>query len=575
MKFRKCEKLGEGTYGKVHRVISTDTNEEFAFKRNISQGQGSSEVSRELDILNRLRGNPRVVSLKIVSIGSPLAQGEIMSPIKNTQRLNLRDDVFHFLFELADGDLLTWLNREYHQFQQIKQFMVDILLGVEFINLSGIAHRDLKTANIVVFRPGKDPMTPENSTPTESSPDSPIDFKSMYRVKICDFGLAKPMTFDNLNTPGVTTAWYRAPEVIGGKTNYSIKVDAWAVGCIFYEMLFRVPYTGKIRDATMDIIYSLLKNACYSYSDYEIKNVLGYLGNQRPPTYCASIYDRIMNNQALKTAISASLREPVQVNAAQPYSGGFFSQAPDVNKINRTIKELSDVVQGLLVVDPEKRSSITETLDLPFFDSHRVYIQEFRQKFGPNHPIEWPYRIPNCIERTWINAYIGNIFNNHKSYIWYNHRRMFHAIDLFDRALRYEINKAPVNAIETEYKGRALSKVDTELYFFSCLYISIKYFSSLQLQVSLESFIPVNLRGEANREKMCQIEIKLLRDVFDYSIYRHGFYESVSMATINMTPEQREYIINMGIRKIVSSNLEINGKTPTQLTSEIIKECLG
>lgn len=39
----------------------------------------------------------------------------------------------------------------------------------------------------------------------------------------------------------VASRWYRAPELLYGSSSYGIGVDMWAIGCVFAEMLRRVP----------------------------------------------------------------------------------------------------------------------------------------------------------------------------------------------------------------------------------------------------------------------------------------------------------------------------------------------
>ena len=62
-------------------------------------------------------------------------------------------------------------------------------------------------------------------------------------VKIIDFGIARNIDHSyRLNesyqmTPDVTTPLYKAPECFFGKKFYDQKVDIWACGCIFYELL--------------------------------------------------------------------------------------------------------------------------------------------------------------------------------------------------------------------------------------------------------------------------------------------------------------------------------------------------
>lgn len=57
-------------------------------------------------------------------------------------------------------------------------------------------------------------------------------------VKVADFGLARTMHGINQNyTVNVVTLWYRAPELLLGKKNYSTQVDMWSLGCILAEFL--------------------------------------------------------------------------------------------------------------------------------------------------------------------------------------------------------------------------------------------------------------------------------------------------------------------------------------------------
>lgn len=44
-----------------------------------------------------------------------------------------------------------------------------------------------------------------------------------------------------LMTQYVMTRWYRAPELMLFRRQYTAAVDIWSVGCIFAEMLLRQP----------------------------------------------------------------------------------------------------------------------------------------------------------------------------------------------------------------------------------------------------------------------------------------------------------------------------------------------
>ncbi len=59
-------------------------------------------------------------------------------------------------------------------------------------------------------------------------------------------------------TDYVATRWYRSPELLVGDTHYGPPVDVWAIGCVFAEMLTRVPlWPGR---SDLDQLYLITKN---------------------------------------------------------------------------------------------------------------------------------------------------------------------------------------------------------------------------------------------------------------------------------------------------------------------------
>eukprot|EP00349_Pseudokeronopsis_sp_Brazil_P011497 CAMPEP_0202977938 /NCGR_PEP_ID=MMETSP1396-20130829/84541_1 /ASSEMBLY_ACC=CAM_ASM_000872 /TAXON_ID= /ORGANISM="Pseudokeronopsis sp., Strain Brazil" /LENGTH=87 /DNA_ID=CAMNT_0049716769 /DNA_START=508 /DNA_END=771 /DNA_ORIENTATION=+ len=62
------------------------------------------------------------------------------------------------------------------------------------------------------------------------------------QLKIIDFGLAKHYGSPNkCYSTGVITRHYRPPEVLFGSKYYGPAVDLWSAGCIFGELLLRLP----------------------------------------------------------------------------------------------------------------------------------------------------------------------------------------------------------------------------------------------------------------------------------------------------------------------------------------------
>ena len=82
-----------------------------------------------------------------------------------------------------------------------------MLLGLKYLHSAKVVHRDLKPGNLLV--------------------------NANCHLKICDFGLARTMKYneDNINlmTEYIATRWYRAPELLISWNLYSTAIDMWYI----------------------------------------------------------------------------------------------------------------------------------------------------------------------------------------------------------------------------------------------------------------------------------------------------------------------------------------------------------
>uniref|UniRef100_A0A8C2A1B6 mitogen-activated protein kinase n=1 Tax=Cyprinus carpio TaxID=7962 RepID=A0A8C2A1B6_CYPCA len=154
-------------------------------------------------------------------------------------------------------------------------------------------------------------------------------------LKILDFGLARQA--DSEMTGYVVTRWYRAPEVILNWMHYSQTVDIWSVGCIMAEMLLGKPlFKGNDH---LDQLREIMKITGTPSPDFIMK----------------------LQSQDAKNYIRGLPKVPKK----------------DLNTIFfKASSEAVSALERMLVLDPEKRVSAAEALELPLFTEFREPEEE-------------------------------------------------------------------------------------------------------------------------------------------------------------------------------------------------------
>ena len=201
-RFQKIVKLGEGTYGKVYKVKLPDTEkvQYYALKK-----YGSALFGEGMDI-TALR---EITILKEISHENIVKIHELFYGMKS----------LYIAYEYLDCELSKIIytpNNEELSESLIKGLLLHMLKGLAEIHRYGVLHRDMKPQNLLVDKNGI--------------------------LKIADFGFARFIASPGREmTAGVISDWYRPPEIFFGAKYYSYGVDIWSAGCIFAEMINRMP----------------------------------------------------------------------------------------------------------------------------------------------------------------------------------------------------------------------------------------------------------------------------------------------------------------------------------------------
>lgn len=220
------EHLGEGGFSTVLLVEDASTRKKYAIKKIVCHGMEDQRLAaKEIEYHNLVK-HPNVIEC-------------IDSTYKGTADpvVNSTSEVFIVLPYYHRGTLANELesrakNKDYMSMLDILNIFLQICEGVKAFHEAKpepLAHRDLKTANVVLD---------DGSTPII------MDLGSVApaRVKVCGSQAAqtlKDLAAERCSMP------YRAPELFNVESYCMVdeRTDIWSLGCILYALCyFKSPF---------------------------------------------------------------------------------------------------------------------------------------------------------------------------------------------------------------------------------------------------------------------------------------------------------------------------------------------
>ena len=219
----------------------------------------------------------------------------------------------YLVMEKMDSDLQKIIaSKQELSDEHYQLILYQILRALYFLHSANIIHRDFKPSNVLIN---------EDCT-----------------VKLCDFGMSRGIKEENiLLTEYVVTRYYRAPEVMLSSHHYSKKIDVWSVGCAFVELLskqFLFPGNNYIE---------------------QIKLIMNVLGTQDDKDL------EFISNSSAKNFVKQFKNIPKK----------------DFKNILKSENPLAvDLVEKMLVFNPEKRYSIEQCLEHPYLKNMREGIED-------------------------------------------------------------------------------------------------------------------------------------------------------------------------------------------------------
>jgi serine/threonine protein kinase len=285
--FQIIGEIGKGAFGYVYKAMRIKDGQIYALKKVVMNKLKLKEKENSLNEIRILASisHPNVIAYKEA----------FYDPVSSS---------ICIVMEFADnGDL----EKKIEESLKTKSFMTEneilgilrnIVIGLKALHDKKIMHRDIKAANIFMFK---------NDC-----------------VKIGDLNVSKVVKMNMIHTQ-TGTPYYASPEVWNDKP-YDYKSDIWSLGCLLYEMTtLKAPFRGT----TMKSVFQKIMKGIYDplpsfYSKFmnDLINVMLQIRPNNRPT-CEQILDFLENKQVSfdksKRKQSAGKSENYSLNQNYPF----------------------------------------------------------------------------------------------------------------------------------------------------------------------------------------------------------------------------------------------------------------
>ena len=310
--FNILSKIGEGSYSTVLKVQRIEDGNIYALKR--VKFYKLSEKEKE-NALNEIRILASVKNKNVISYKEAF--------------FDEKDSSLGIVMEYADkGDLFQLITerkktKNYFTEQEVWKIFIQLLNGLKALHDFKILHRDIKSANVFLFKGGI--------------------------CKLGDLNVSK-VARKGLGYTQTGTPYYASPEVWEEKP-YDSKSDVWSLGCVMYEMItLRPPFQAK----SMEELYKKVMRGNYP---------------RIPSKYSEDLSDAIK----LMIQVEAGARPSCEELLKMPMITKrieFFNNNKDIDiteEQNESLNKKFELLKTIIV--PNKLENLAKNLPKPNYDT--------------------------------------------------------------------------------------------------------------------------------------------------------------------------------------------------------------